>query len=710
MSKLPSGYTELEYLESSGTQYIDTGHNPTQTSRMVLDFAFLGTAGQNVAGARNTSSDSTNRFGIVSFGDDSTLGGLVGAAQIRTISLDQSRHVFDISSSGIVADGTTYAASGVGTFSCTCSVLLFAWNNGTNGVSALSCRVYSCKIYSGDEMIRDFVPCKNPSGTLGLYDCTSGQFYSNSGTVTFTSGSEIAVSASEEDITELQYIESTGTQYINTGVRPTSAMNLTMECALTATTAPAAFFGARTAQSTTDAEANTLLFTSGSKVRSDFYGSSVTGNTSPALQNYSISRTTNTTDFSGETLTNTAKTKSTSIPLYLFAINTAGTAMCIASMRLFSCDIYIGETEVRSFTPAKLSDGTVGLYDSVSGMLYINAGTGTFTAGPEAPQTPSAPKNLAASVSEYTVSLNWEAASKAAGYRLKRGDTQIADQTATSYTDTVETTGVSYTYSVLAYNTYGESAEVFTTAYVPYIPTSAPGAVQNLTARVSLGTVQLAWAPHIDASSYRITRDGVQIAEVTEPGYSDTGLFNGRTYVYTVIGVNSLGVGPAVEISATPEFILVTDRAAEDVARVNELAAKGYAGMTAAELAEWLAGMKGAYNAADLNRVGTALNYLRDRLVPLCGKDIRWSAKTDWAVTDVITAEQADTYHGQIKDVRDALVYPADAPGVPEIELLTYSGANDIERILEVCDALVDNIVKAYRYTNAAECATGGLI
>lgn len=61
-------------------------------------------------------------------------------------------------------------------------------------------------------------------------------------------------------------------------------------------------------------------------------------------------------------------------------------------------------------------------------------------------------------------------------------------------------------------------------------------------------------------------------------------------------------------------YTLITDRTTADVARVHELAVKGYAGMTAAELAEWLAGMKGAYNDVDLNRVGTALNYLRDRL------------------------------------------------------------------------------------------------
>lgn len=74
---------------------------------------------------------------------------------------------------------------------------------------------------------------------------------------------------------------------------------------------------------------------------------------------------------------------------------------------------------------------------------------------------------------------------------------------------------------------------------------------------------------------------------------------------------------------------LITDRTAADVARVHELAVKGYAGMTVAELAEWLAGMKGAYNAVDLNRVGTALNYLRDRLTGGYGRDITWQAKTE---------------------------------------------------------------------------------
>lgn len=155
---------------------------------------------------------------------------------------------------------------------------------------------------------------------------------------------------------------------------------------------------------------------------------------------------------------------------------------------------------------------------------------------------------------------------------------------------------------------------------------------------------------------------------------------------------------------------LITDRTQADVERVRKLAAKGFSTMTAAEQAEWLAGMKGAYNASDLNRVGTALNYLAGRLASICGKSIAWTAKTDWAVTDIITASRAAEYRRQIQDIRDALAYPAGTPDVPQMARLTYIGANDIERILALCEDLIVNVAKSFRHTGAAECAAGGLL
>lgn len=161
---------------------------------------------------------------------------------------------------------------------------------------------------------------------------------------------------------------------------------------------------------------------------------------------------------------------------------------------------------------------------------------------------------------------------------------------------------------------------------------------------------------------------------------------------------------------ATIIVTLVTDRTQADVERVRELAAKGFAAMTADEQAEWMAGMKGAYNASDLNRVGTALNYLAGRLASICGKSIAWTAKTDWAVTDIITASQAAEYRRQVQSIRDALAYPEGTPDAPQLGRLTYIGANDIERILALCEDLIVNVAKSFRHTGAAECAAGGLL
>ena len=59
---------------------------------------------------------------------------------------------------------------------------------------------------------------------------------------------------------------------------------------------------------------------------------------------------------------------------------------------------------------------------------------------------------------------------------------------------------------------------------------------------------------------------------------------------------------------------LITDRTQADVNRVRELALKGWANLTEGEKAEWNAGMKGAYNATDLNRVTQAMDYINAEL------------------------------------------------------------------------------------------------
>lgn len=55
---------------------------------------------------------------------------------------------------------------------------------------------------------------------------------------------------------------------------------------------------------------------------------------------------------------------------------------------------------------------------------------------------------------------------------------------------------------------------------------------------------------------------------------------------------------------------LIMDRTQADVYRVRQLAQKVFGNMTADEKTKWLNGLKGAYNASDLNRVGASVAYV----------------------------------------------------------------------------------------------------
>lgn len=63
---------------------------------------------------------------------------------------------------------------------------IYLLRTSTSGYGLL-CKIYSAKIFDGEELKRDFVPCKNPSGVVGLYDLVDGAFYQSKWN-TFTAG------------------------------------------------------------------------------------------------------------------------------------------------------------------------------------------------------------------------------------------------------------------------------------------------------------------------------------------------------------------------------------------------------------------------------------------------------------------------------------------------------------------------------------------
>ena len=152
---------------------------------------------------------------------------------------------------------------------------------------------------------------------------------------------------------------------------------------------------------------------------------------------------------------------------------------------------------------------------------------------------------------------------------------------------------------------------------------------------------------------------------------------------------------------------LVTDRTAADLARWLELRNKGYSNMTEAERAEWGAGdMKGAYNVSDLNRVGAALNYLRDRLAEARYiSSAEFIAKTDWMEADIPTPQEMQNYLRYVSVIREALAQFATTPATPtNTGGLDYQEANAIEKILVDVDRLITNMQAHFYYCGELFC------
>ena len=116
---------------------------------------------------------------------------------------------------------------------------------------------------------------------------------------------------------------------------------------------------------------------------------------------------------------------------------------------------------------------------------------------------------------------------------------------------------------------------------------------------------------------------------------------------------------------------------------------------------------KGAYNASDLNRVGSAMNYLADRLKEY-GYDPHISPKADWKDDVWVDPAAQAVYLGYLAELRKQFAMLESTPEVPPRILatainsgdgLTYGWANDIEKILMDIDALLTNIAAGWLYS-----------
>ena len=108
----------------------------------------------------------------------------------------------------------------------------------------------------------------------------------------------------------------------------------------------------------------------------------------------------------------------------------------------------------------------------------------------------------------------------------------------------------------------------------------------------------------------------------------------------------------------------------------------------------------GYYNVSDLNRVEQAFEYLQTKMNGEYGFNLALTIKTDWTKSDNITESNIEAYRQNVATIRSAITVTNDTPETPStMRFLTAKEANDIEKILQDVEVLLDNISAAWFYS-----------
>lgn len=219
-SELPAGYTQLEYIESTGTQYIDTGIIPTQGTSVEIDFQYINLLADtalfgiwedpwNALLYHCTLYNDKWYFGSYDT-DDGNIDWINGSP-------DNQRYTVKIDGLGNLYQNNVLLKqnSELTTYETTLPIYIFARNNGNSASNLASIRCFGARIYSNEGvLLRDYIPCLNINNIAGLFDLITKTFYSSQGEDNFLYGLKISLPAG---YTQVEYIASTATggQYID---------------------------------------------------------------------------------------------------------------------------------------------------------------------------------------------------------------------------------------------------------------------------------------------------------------------------------------------------------------------------------------------------------------------------------------------------------------------------------------------------------------
>lgn len=178
-------YTELKYLRSTGTQYIDTDFKPNNNTRIIVRAKPISLSTAFFWGARETIYKNTfcallesvtkniSYFRIDYFSNNNT-------SRLEQISeVNDDIHYFEINKGKIYFDNVKYQNQfEQSTLQCEYNLVLFGVNT-SNKITKSSVYIYDCKIYDNDVLIRDMIPILDKNGVACMYDKVNKKFYYN---------------------------------------------------------------------------------------------------------------------------------------------------------------------------------------------------------------------------------------------------------------------------------------------------------------------------------------------------------------------------------------------------------------------------------------------------------------------------------------------------------------------------------------------------
>lgn len=187
---------EVEYIESTGTQWIDTGTPATSNMHVNVRFSDYTVAGAWLFGARKAFQNSA--LGVYTESSNNvwrrTFGNFVsGPFTFSTIDLGVTTFDYDCGHFVATREKVPMTVDVTDTApafdSSPYSIHLWTLNNGGGSTNIAHAKIYGFKIWENGVLVRDMIPVH--VGSEGaMYDRVSGELFRNAGTGAFLYGND----------------------------------------------------------------------------------------------------------------------------------------------------------------------------------------------------------------------------------------------------------------------------------------------------------------------------------------------------------------------------------------------------------------------------------------------------------------------------------------------------------------------------------------